>query len=77
MTESVGKNASDGSRENAPIESGAVHTLAQVLEQEFRDLHESDLLKQTHAPFGQDSTPVTEAKQQQPLCGLALMPALR
>ena len=58
-----------------PSSSGAVHTLAQVLEQEFRDLHESDLLKQTHAPFGQDSTPVTEAKQQQPLADPSLAPA--
>src|SRR5262249_22184068 len=77
MTESVADKAIDGSAGSISEDSGAVHTLAQVLEREFCELHQNDLQKVTHDTLGQDRTAVIEAKQQQPLADPSLSPADR
>lgn len=77
MTESVGYKAIVGSEASVPEDSGAVYTLAHVLEREFRELHQSDLQKARHEALGPDRTTVIEAKQQQPLADPSLSPADR
>ena len=71
MTESITDGASTRASENA----GNVHTLADVLEREFRELHEGDPQKEIRPALGQDGPAVFDGKQQQPLADPSLAPA--
>ena len=71
MTESI----TDGTSTRASENAGNVHTLADVLEREFRELHEGDPQKEIRPALGQDGPAVFDGKQQQPLADPSLAPA--
>jgi Patatin-like phospholipase len=72
MIESAGDKGINRNAVSVSKDSGAVYTLAHVLEREFGELHQGDPQKVTHKALGQDRTTVIEAKQQQPLADPSL-----